>query len=159
MQLHCSVWHPNSKFRCKAASMGLHKQQAAALQLSGSCSSRFGLHVQLEVLHDCTPCSTQCCQIAVQHVPEAMDASADPPCVHLLCHVGLTLHLDNLRIHNRAALASGPDYTGNVLVAPSATIGTGCLIGETAALQNARLPQCSIRGTACSCPGAFACSS
>ncbi|WIA14582.1 hypothetical protein OEZ85_003097 [Tetradesmus obliquus] len=42
---------------------------------------------------------------------------------------GLTLHLDNLRIHSRAALASGPDYTGNVLVAPSATIGSGCLIG------------------------------
>eukprot|EP00878_Enallax_costatus_P001450 GHUV01001601.1.p1 GENE.GHUV01001601.1~~GHUV01001601.1.p1 ORF type:complete len:411 (+),score=95.43 GHUV01001601.1:60-1292(+) len=42
---------------------------------------------------------------------------------------GLTLHLDNLKIYNRDALASGPGYNGNVLVAPSAKIGQSCLIG------------------------------
>lgn len=49
--------------------------------------------------------------------------------MHLFA-AGLTLHLDNLHIYNRAALASGPEYTGNVLVAPSARVGSGCLIGE-----------------------------
>lgn len=43
--------------------------------------------------------------------------------------VGLTLHLDNLRIYNPTALATGSDFTGNVLVAPTATVGKGCLIG------------------------------
>lgn len=42
---------------------------------------------------------------------------------------GLTLHLDNLKIYNRDALASGPGYSGNVLVAPTAKIGQSCLIG------------------------------
>lgn len=42
---------------------------------------------------------------------------------------GLTLHLDNVRIYNPTALASGAEYKGNVLVAPGATVGKGCLIG------------------------------
>ncbi|KAF8061370.1 mannose-1-phosphate guanylyltransferase 2 [Scenedesmus sp. PABB004] len=42
---------------------------------------------------------------------------------------GLTLHLDSLKIHSRPSLASGPQFTGNVLVDPSASIGPGCLIG------------------------------
>lgn len=41
----------------------------------------------------------------------------------------MTLHLDNLKIYNPAALASGPGFSGNVLVAPTATVGRGCLIG------------------------------
>ena len=42
--------------------------------------------------------------------------------------------MDNLRIYNPAALASGPEYQGNVLVAPSATVGKGCLIGPDVAI-------------------------
>eukprot|EP00879_Flechtneria_rotunda_P009941 GHRR01010396.1.p1 GENE.GHRR01010396.1~~GHRR01010396.1.p1 ORF type:complete len:329 (+),score=90.47 GHRR01010396.1:1003-1989(+) len=42
---------------------------------------------------------------------------------------GLTLHLDSLNIHNPSALYNTPGVTGNVLVAPSAKIGTGCKIG------------------------------
>jgi carbonic anhydrase/acetyltransferase-like protein (isoleucine patch superfamily) len=42
---------------------------------------------------------------------------------------GLQLHLDNLKIYNPTALAKGPQFSGNVLVAPGATVGQGCLIG------------------------------
>lgn len=42
---------------------------------------------------------------------------------------GLHLHLDSQRIHKSHTLAKGPEYSGNVLVDPTAKIGTGCLIG------------------------------
>lgn len=42
---------------------------------------------------------------------------------------GLKLHLDSLRIHKPADLATGAQYKGNVLVDPTATIGEGCVIG------------------------------
>ena len=42
---------------------------------------------------------------------------------------GLKLHLDSLRTHSPAALASGAEIKGNVLVDPSATIGAGALVG------------------------------
>eukprot|EP00199_Chlamydomonas_sp_CCMP681_P001574 CAMPEP_0119107196 /NCGR_PEP_ID=MMETSP1180-20130426/9288_1 /TAXON_ID=3052 ORGANISM="Chlamydomonas cf sp, Strain CCMP681" /NCGR_SAMPLE_ID=MMETSP1180 /ASSEMBLY_ACC=CAM_ASM_000741 /LENGTH=366 /DNA_ID=CAMNT_0007092653 /DNA_START=37 /DNA_END=1137 /DNA_ORIENTATION=+ len=42
---------------------------------------------------------------------------------------GLHLHLDSLRIRYAEKLAAGPEFVGNVLVDPSATIGPGCLIG------------------------------
>jgi mannose-1-phosphate guanylyltransferase len=37
--------------------------------------------------------------------------------------------LDNLKIYNPSALATGAGFSGNVLVAPGATVGKGCLIG------------------------------
>lgn len=53
-----------------------------------------------------------------------------PLCPHPLPpRAGLTLHLDSLRIHRPAQLATGATYTGNVLVSESAKIGSGCLIG------------------------------
>jgi UDP-3-O-[3-hydroxymyristoyl] glucosamine N-acyltransferase len=42
---------------------------------------------------------------------------------------GLKLHLDNLKIYHPDALAKGAGFSGNVLVAPGATVGKGCLIG------------------------------
>lgn len=42
---------------------------------------------------------------------------------------GLKLHLDSLRIHKPADLATGSHIKGNVLIDPSATIGEGCVIG------------------------------
>lgn len=42
---------------------------------------------------------------------------------------GLHLHLDSMHIHSSAQLATGANFTGNVLVDPSAKIGEGCLIG------------------------------
>jgi mannose-1-phosphate guanylyltransferase len=50
-------------------------------------------------------------------------------CAVVVCAAGLTLHLDNLKIYNPAALAKGAEYSGNVLVAEGATVGKGCLIG------------------------------
>jgi acetyltransferase-like isoleucine patch superfamily enzyme len=49
----------------------------------------------------------------------------------LLCGAaaGLQLHLDNLKIYHPDALANGEGFSGNVLVAPGATVGKGCLIG------------------------------
>ena len=41
----------------------------------------------------------------------------------LLCGAGLKLHLDSLRRRQPEALASGPEYEGNVIVHPSAKIG------------------------------------
>lgn len=49
--------------------------------------------------------------------------------MHHACAAGLTLHLDNLKIYNPTALAKGAEYSGNVLVAPTAAVGKGCLIG------------------------------
>eukprot|EP00879_Flechtneria_rotunda_P006943 GHRR01007290.1.p1 GENE.GHRR01007290.1~~GHRR01007290.1.p1 ORF type:complete len:302 (+),score=111.12 GHRR01007290.1:460-1365(+) len=42
---------------------------------------------------------------------------------------GLTLHLDNLRIHKPQQLAAGSSYVGNVLVAETAAVGNDCMIG------------------------------
>ncbi|KAJ9510167.1 hypothetical protein QJQ45_015644 [Haematococcus lacustris] len=42
---------------------------------------------------------------------------------------GLHLHLDSLRIHKSFALTKGPDFKGNVLIDPTAKIGSGCSIG------------------------------
>jgi mannose-1-phosphate guanylyltransferase len=42
---------------------------------------------------------------------------------------GLKLHLDSLRIHKPAELATAPYAKGNVLVDPTAKIGEGCVIG------------------------------
>ena len=47
---------------------------------------------------------------------------------------GLRLHLDALRIHKPAELAVGAHFRGNVLVDPSAKIGSGCLIGPDVCL-------------------------
>lgn len=42
---------------------------------------------------------------------------------------GTALKLASMRQKSPSALASGPDYVGNVLVDPTATVGTGCRIG------------------------------
>lgn len=42
---------------------------------------------------------------------------------------GLSLHLDSLNISQPSALYSAPGVVGNVLVAPTAKIGEGCVIG------------------------------
>lgn len=42
---------------------------------------------------------------------------------------GMALKLNSMRNTTAAALASGPEYVGNVLVDPTATIGKGCKIG------------------------------
>lgn len=63
----------------------------------------------------------------------------------------MTLHLDNLKIYNREALAAGPQFIGNVLVDPSAKIGKGCLIGPDVSIgegceigEGVRLSNCVI---------------
>jgi mannose-1-phosphate guanylyltransferase len=43
--------------------------------------------------------------------------------------IGMCLHLESIRAHNPAALASGPGIIGDVLIDPTATIGEGCVIG------------------------------
>jgi len=43
--------------------------------------------------------------------------------------IGTTLHLASMRLKTPSQLASGPDFIGNVLVDPSATIGANCRIG------------------------------
>lgn len=56
-------------------------------------------------------------------------ANCQPFSLSCLPLAGLQLHLDNLKIYNPAALAKGPQFSGNVLVAPTASVGQGCLIG------------------------------
>lgn len=42
---------------------------------------------------------------------------------------GMGLKLNSMRVTSPKSLASGPDFVGNVLVDPTATIGAGCRIG------------------------------
>ncbi|KAK4534929.1 hypothetical protein CDCA_CDCA03G0954 [Cyanidium caldarium] len=43
--------------------------------------------------------------------------------------IGMCMHLQAMRLENDAQLATGPTFIGNVLVDPSARIGSGCRIG------------------------------
>lgn len=63
-----------------------------------------------------------------------------PTCDHLCPHAhappptptrppGLHLHLDSLRSSAPSELAAGEPFKGNVLMHPSAKVGSGCVIG------------------------------
>lgn len=127
-RLQAHVWGPNST--SAAACLGTLRLQGG----NNSCSCLAAAAQVQKRKSACASClfaAVRAC-MGQQPPPTALPASAYLSSVHLCCCAGLTLHLDNLRIHNRAALASGPEYTGNVLVAPSASVGSGCLIGEGA---------------------------
>jgi hypothetical protein len=77
-------------------------------------------------------CAVPCCAVPYFTTPYCPQGTVLTVLFFLYCTVlpaGLTLHLDNLKIYNPSALATGPGFSGNVLVALGASVGRGCLIG------------------------------
>ncbi len=100
----CACWHSMCARACAFAAL-----VSAYQSYAGVCSSSLHVHAHMvQWLHVCT--------FAMW--------------VHFVCvRTGLHLHLDSLRIHKPLNLATGKGIVGNVLVDPTAKIGSGCKIG------------------------------